>query len=767
MQAPKSTRVSRGKNTVFKAQSFGFAALEISKNKNVHVDYYTVYKDSVSHAFSKNLFNFSSIKNELSDSSAIPKAVPVFSFKDSVTVAINPAYKNISSLHKFIAGKNYRKEWATPVHLKVFNLAKENGGYEIVSLGGGGRQAESLLLKDKNEHDWVLQTVDKTPSTSIADAFKSFIPKRILQDMVSAEHPFGALAIPTLAKAAGIVHSDPKYYFVPDDPALGFYRPTFANKICLLEKFVPTPDNIKTISTSKLIDVLLLDNKNHVDQQAILRSRLLDMLVGDWDRHFDQWRFGTGDTGIGKLYFPIPRDRDEAFYYSDGLFMRGVTIAAAPYLQGFRKTFTNIKWFNWEERYFDRALMNNLDESTWANTIKQFQKQENDTVINHSLKAFPKEIYNLDVKKISAKLKSRRNLLLKEGLKYYRFLSKEVNVTGSNQNEYFKIFNKDDSLEIKVYKRTKTTDSMGVLFDRVFDSKITKYINLYGLNGDDIFNVDSTAHSKIKLRIIGGKGRDTFNINGKVKNTIYDFKADSNYIESSNKTKNKISTNPNANLFEITEFNYNTYRLPLLNLSYNNEDKTIIGLGYSLKTYAFRKDPYSTYQKISSLYSFATGKFQVNYNGEFNELIGKYDLVASGNLYNTVLNNFFGFGNETKIDKGKSYDFYNVHYNYLSADLLLRKRLKKLLEINVGPSYLHYWNRYVDNRNKILSQPSSIGLDSSNVYAQKYYAGIKASIIVHNISDDLLPSRSYNTNRTKKLEEQFHLQLGLYSRSRR
>ena len=95
----------------------------------------------------------------------------------------------------------------------------------------------------------------------LTDGFKSFIPKRILQDMVSAEHPFGALAIPTLAKAAGIVHFDPQYYFVPDDPALGFYRPTFANKICLLEKFDPTPEHIKTISTSKLIDALLFDNK--------------------------------------------------------------------------------------------------------------------------------------------------------------------------------------------------------------------------------------------------------------------------------------------------------------------------------------------------------------------------------------------------------------------------------------------------------------------------------------------------------------------------
>ena len=124
-------------------------------------------------------------------------------------------------------------------------------------------------------------------------------------------------------------------------------------------------------------------------------------------------------------------------------------------------------------------------------------------------------------------------------MKYYRFLSKEVNIVGSNKNEYFKVFNTNDSLEVKVYKRKRSTDSSSVMFDRIFDSKSTKFINLYGLNGDDIFEVDSTADSKIKLRIIGGKGKDTFNINGNVRNTIYDFKNDSNYIEQTIKPKMK------------------------------------------------------------------------------------------------------------------------------------------------------------------------------------------------------------------------------------
>lgn len=742
----KSTRVSKNKKAPYTEASLGFATLEISKHKNVHVDFYAVNADSVRHSYSQNLFNFSALSNnEPGDSSKVPEAVPIVKFKDSVTVAINTHYQQVSATHKIFAGKNYRKEWGTPVHLKVFRIDKENGGFTIKSLGGG-KQTKSLRLEDKNGQEWVLRTVDKNPAGSVPEVLKSYVARSIMQDMISAEHPYGALVVPLLADAASIVHAEPKYYFVPDDPALGFYRTTFANKICLLELREPTADETDTKSTAKVIDKLIDDSKNHVDQEAVLRVRLLDMMIGDWDRYFDQWRFGTNDTGVGKLYYPIPRDRDNAFFYSDGLFVKSLSLAALPYLQGFRKHYPNIKWFNWEERNFDRFFMNNLDEPTWKRIINKFQANETDTVISEAVKQLPPEIYKLDSSKITVKLKSRRDLLLKNAMKYYRFLSKEVNVVGSNKNEYFKVFNSGDSLEVKVYKRKRNTDSSTVMFDRVFSSRSTKFINLYGLNGDDIFEVDSSANSKIKLRIIGGKGRDTFNINGNVRNVIYDFKTDSNLIVHSHKTKNEISTDPNVNLYDITGYNYNSYRLPLLSVAYNLEDGLVAGIGYSLKTYSFRKDPYSTYQAITSLYNFNSGKYQVNYTGEFNQLINKYDIVANGSLFNTVLNNYFGLGNETKIDKSKGFDFYKVRYNYLSGDLLLRKRFHNLAELNFGTSYYHYWNHYMDNKGKILSQPSFAGLDSADIYSDKSYLGGKISIIIHNTNSDLLPTRGVYWN---------------------
>ncbi len=739
----KHTRVSHGKGTLFDTSSLGFAVLEISKNKNVHADFYAVNQDTVTHPFSKTILNFSSIiKDSINGRLAkIPESIPVMHFEDSVTVAVDTSFRQTSGLHKLIGGINYRKEWGTPVHLKVFNISSENGGYTIKNLGGG-KQTKSLKLTDKDGADWTLRTVNKDPAGVIAEQLRTSVPEKMLTDLISAEHPYGALIVPTLAKASGVYHAVPKYYFVPDDPAFGLYRELFANKVCLLEEQNPVKDMDKgTKSTSTIVDRVTNDSKYHIDQEAVLRARLLDILIGDWDRHFDQWKWGTSDTGVGKLYYPVPRDRDEAFFNSDGLFVRAASIAALPYLLGFKKHYTNIKWFNWEQRYFDRFFMNNLDRNIWRKTIKEFQGNVSDTKISEAVKNLPPEIYKIDKNTIATKLKGRRDHLLRAGLKYYDFISKEVNIVGSNKDEYFKVFNSGDKLEVKVYKRKKDSDSSSVMFDRIFDRAATKYVNLFGLSGNDIFEIDSTANSRIRLRIIGGRDNDTFNISGNVRNTVYDFLPEKNYIIRKSKTRNQISSDPQVNNYDPTGFNYDSYRLPLLSIGFNEEDKLIAGIGYSLKTYRFRKEPYSTFQTITSTFAFKTSAYQVNYDGEFNQRIWKYDLVANGKLYNTVLDNFYGIGNETKKDKSKGVTFYNVRYNYLSVDLLVRKRIHNLLEFNIGPTMYHYWNHYYDNAGKVLGHPGSVGLDSLNIFSKKTYAGAKAQIKVHNLNDDLMPTR--------------------------
>jgi hypothetical protein len=738
----KHTRVSANKKAPFVSDKNGYAVLDISKNKNVDVTFYTV-TDSIRMAYKSHLLDFSKLPTPKPKDSIPIVYVPYSA--DSITVAANESYNKASKLKRFFNGDNYRDVWATPVKLKVFRVKEEMGGFKVGEFGGG-HQTKSLRLTDSKGKEWTLRTINKDITKILPGGVQGTLAQDFLQDFISTAHPYGPLIIPPLAKAVNVIVASPRIYFVPNDPALGFYRPYFANTICLLEEREPIPSTLDTKSEQKVVNKLLEDNDNHVDQREFLRARLLDFLVADWDRHFDQWRFAELDTGKGKYYRAIPRDRDQAFSYSDGFLIRFASKNFIPFLKGFRKDIPGIEWLAYWARDLDRTFLNRLDSSEWRKTVTTFRANLPDNVIDNAVKKLPREIYAVDGPEISNKLKSRRDRLPKATMKYYKFLSKQVNVVGSNENEYFKIESAGKNLQVRVYKKNELTDSAALVYNRIFEPSITKEIDLYGLNGEDIFEVDQKARSPIKLRIIGGRGDDTFNIKGKVKSYLYDLTSEKNFIENKSRAINKFENTPEVHKYSSTGFNYNRYYFPNLNLGYNAEDGLMAGIGFSRKTYGFRKDPYSTLQKLSTLYAVNSGAYRVNYTGEFNQVIGKNDLLVDGEMARPTLNNFFGIGNFTKINDGKQVQFYRVRYNYIYGDVLLRRRITDILHVSAGPVVYHYWNHLSDNRNKILDAPSLVGLDSLNVYKRKTYAGGKMAIVLNNVNSEFMPTRGVYWN---------------------
>jgi len=509
----------------------------------------------------------------------------------------------------------------------------------------------------------------------------------------------------------------------------------------MLEEREPVAAGIATKSEQKIVNKLIEDNDNHVDQNAFLRARLLDFLLADWDRHFDQWRFAELDTGKGKFYYPIPRDRDQAFSYADGLLVKYASLNMIPFLKGFRKDIPGIQWLAYWARDLDRTFLNSLDSSTWRKTISTFRSDLADNIIDDAVKKLPPEIYAVSGSELSDKLKSRRDYLQKAGMKYYNFLSKQVNVVGTNKKEYFKVESVGQNLQVRVYKKTKETDSASLIYNRIFEPSVTKEIDFYGLNGDDVFEIDDNVQSTIRLRIIGGRGDDTFNIKGNISIYLYDLSTEKNFIQNDRRSKNRFENTPEVNKYSQTGFNYNKYSFPNLNLGYNAEDGLMAGIGFYRKTYGFRKDPYATYQKLSTLYAVSNGAYKVRYQGEFNRVVGKNDIVLNGELGKPTLNNFFGIGNFTKVSGANDVKYYRVRYNYVYADVLLRRRVKDFLHISVGPQLYNYWNHIEDNKDKILNTPSLVGLDSVNVYKTKVYAGGKIGILINNVNSELLPTR--------------------------
>lgn len=733
----KQNRTSKNRSSQYNSTSTGFSVMEVSTNKNVTITFYTVSDTAVHKDYSSTILNFSTLAEE--PVAKKEESVPVF--KDTVNRAARKDYKTISGLKKFFMGQNYRPEWSTPVNMKVLHLSTEKGGLKIRSLGGG-KQTRTLQLADKTGKEWILRSTIKNTANVIPDVYRSEMAHNLVTELSSASHPYASLIVPELTKSLHIASPHPELFFVPDDPALGIYRPLFANTVCLLEEKEPSFDGSNTKTTAKAFNKMLEENDHRPDQPAVLRARLLDIVLGDFDRHFDQWKWGTTDTGKGKIYYPIPRDRDQALFHSDGFLLKAISGRAMPFLKGFRYHIPKVNWLGYTARDFDRFFLAELNKEEWQNTIAEVQQKLNDSVIARAVNKLPAEIRGIRNDKIIQKMISRRNLLTREAMTYYNFISRKVNVVGSNRKEYFKVSKQEDGgLQVRVYARNKGNDTSFIMYNRVFYPSVTKEIRLFGLHDNDVFEIDEDVASRIKIRIIGGKGNDTFDIKGRTETILYDQKNGSNFITSGSHAKNRFAVDEPGNDKTIVGFNYNTTKLPQLIIGYNSDDGYLIGAGIARRTYGFRNLPYASDQKLGVLYAPTYSAWQVNYKAEFNHITRGYDLLVNANYASPALRNFFGLGNNSAVQAGKNDQFYQTRYQTLEAEILARKRVFEKLHFMIGPYYYQYSAKRSDNLNNILADRGTSGLNPEQVFTQKKYLGAKVLMRLDNRNNEFFPTR--------------------------
>jgi len=110
-----------------------------------------------------------------------------------------------------------------------------------------------------------------------------------VRDQTSSAHPYGALVVPALARAAGIFHTTPKLIVLPEDGKLGEFREDFSGVVGMMEEFViHGPGNTPgfagfehIVSSYELTDILENSFDDYVDPQEFLKARLLDILISN------------------------------------------------------------------------------------------------------------------------------------------------------------------------------------------------------------------------------------------------------------------------------------------------------------------------------------------------------------------------------------------------------------------------------------------------------------------------------------------------------
>ncbi|GAB2838773.1 hypothetical protein [Ferruginibacter profundus] len=342
---------------------------------------------------------------------------------NKVTVMADAQYAQHGFLYKIILGKNYRAVWNTPVAADKFYFKTITRQYTPVKTGGG-LQTVSLLITDNNNTEWSLRSVKKNPTKWISPFWQKTFVRKIVQDQISASFPYGALVVPELADALQIDHATPKLVVINDDTLLGKFRDQFANRLCFLEERNPKGKSISTEKLLKLKDSLpgIL-----IDTVTYLKCRLLDMVIGDWDRHADQYRWYLDNPKELKMYKPIPNDRDQVFFKSTGV-LPGIIMKLGfmRYLEGFNYEVKNIKGFTQRGAALDKKILGRMTKTQVEAITNEVVNNLSDDVVQHALLHLPIEIQNNEFD-LPGKLISRRNALPALSKKYFRKVISRAN----------------------------------------------------------------------------------------------------------------------------------------------------------------------------------------------------------------------------------------------------------------------------------------------------------------------------------------------------
>ena len=662
------------------------------------------------------------------NSQSMPK-IKTGIYNDSVTVIAGKEYES-GSIHRFFFGDHYRDTWTAKVTVPYLNLDTTFGGLTVLKKGGG-RQTTSLKFIGGNGNKYVFRSVNKDPIKALEYKYRKTLLAEILRDQTTTQHPYGAVAIDVLLNQTEIKHAHPTLYVLPDDEKLGPFREEFANLFGMLEEF---PSNAvedeeliwnadEIVKSNKLFRRLYDDHDNEVNINKFALARVFDILVGDWGKHEDNWKWAGYKKDIGMLYEPIPRDRDHVFSNWDGVF---------PWLadrewakasgENFDYEISGLRSLMYQARHLDRFIGSELSKKDWLKAAEILQKSITDEVIEEAISGMPPEVYNISGKEIEDKLKVRRDDLDKYALEYYLMLAKEVDIVGSNKKEYFEVTRLDDGkVEVTIFNVDRDKENKkgtNIYYHRIFNPEETSEIRLFGLGGTDIFEIKGDVENSILLRIIGGPGNDIIVDNSNVKfggsmTLIYEKSKDAEIDlgESSSivKTNNKAVYNYNR-----TAFKYNEY-FPSPYIAYSNDLQFVLSFGIQFISRKYGKDPYNILQNIRATYA-TVGSFVLNYSVLFNHALGNWNIGLRGLYANpTSFTYFYGIGNETEIDQDLfNNDYYRTRYRAIQFAFEIGNDFWKVSNFSIGVSYENNGEQ-LDTINTIIGDGEFFGTDNTSI----------------------------------------------------
>ena len=461
---------------------------------------------------------------------------------DSVLAAAGRHYQR-SGFYKLFFGKHYRQVWATPVRVPVLRPATELGGLQFEKKGGGF-QTISATVENPQGREYALRTLDKDPYQTLPKVLRHTFVLTLVRDATSAANPYAALTVPPLAQAAGVPHTHPRIFYVrPGETGLGAISEDMQGKLVLLEEKFDGAENL-TPAFGNAVDLADTDDvlaeryaspTHQIDQLAFARARLLDIWIGDWDRHEGQWQWAVYEQAGHTLYRPVPKDRDQVYFrFDDGLIPWLMSRKwAVRKFRTFRPHYEDVIGTVRNAHFLDTRALPEVTAAQFQQLAADLQRSLTDSVIDVAVRQLPPPIYALEGEYIAKSLRARRDALPEAARQFYQLLAEHVEVAGTDKADRFVTERLSDSTtRVSVYRlpdKNNKTPATQPYYQRTFRTQETKDITFYGLRGEDEFVVSGRVQKGIRLNIHGGPNEDTVVdssqvANGKNSTYYYDTK---------------------------------------------------------------------------------------------------------------------------------------------------------------------------------------------------------------------------------------------------
>ncbi|MGK0377382.1 MAG: hypothetical protein ACJA1Z_001191 [Patiriisocius sp.] len=744
----------------FSYGTHGFARLDVFKDGSSHVRFYGTEENKI-------VYETAVIKPQVKKlDTAYPTTFP----KEKVGVIYTAAETDKSDIFKFLWGDRYRKLYSTPVIAPTVDLDTMYGGLKVIRKGGGN-QSISLRLEDKNGAQYVMRALRKNAvqylqslifkENYIEGQFDKTRTEALVLDVFAGSHPYAPFVTGTLSDAIGLYHTNPTLYYIPKQSALGDFNGEFGDALYMIEEHTSEGHSDqasfgfkdKIISTEEVMDKLHEDEDIVIDEAAYIRARLFDMLIGDWDRHYDQWRWIEFKENNKKVYRPLPRDRDQAFsIMSDGpLFSIGLAIIpTARILRKYDEDLVDVKGVNVEPYPLDMEFIQLSNKVAWDAQVKVIQNGITDAIIDAAFLNFPVEVRDQSFDDLKRKLKARRGNLQAISDRYYALVNKYAVIKGTNKDDYFTIQCLSNG-EVKITaQRIQKGEKGEVFLERTYTKSETKEIWIYGLDDGDVFETKG-KNNKIKIRLIGGQNNDKYIIPEGGKIVIYDYKSKKNDISQVKKTRIRLNDRYDMNVYDYKKLKNNVNAIiPVIGS--NPDDGFKIGVTNINTDYGFERNPFTAKHIISASYYFATQGYDLFYTGEFANVVGdlNFSIDAQFNSPNYAIN-FFGYGNSTPNPEADDGDGFDANLDYNRVKIRTFKVMPSLvwkgdLGANIKAG-IFYESNQVDRTNArflddLTNTSNTMGITTINesVYDNQDFYGVNAAYHFENKDDQAFPT---------------------------